>query len=81
MYNDSKFFGYKKYYDQKAFQDAYIKLYEKQIIPLIEKGLCATVYTELSDVEDECNGILTYDRKVIKLDKNIIKELNEKLKL
>lgn len=81
MYNDKKFFGYKKFYDQKSFQDAYIKLYEKQIIPLIKDGLCATVYTEVSDVEDECNGIVTYDRKIVKLDKKIIKELNDKLKL
>lgn len=81
MYNDRKFFGYKKFYDQKSFQDAYIKLYEKQIIPLIKQGLCATVYTEVSDVEDECNGIVTYDRKVVKLDKKIIKQLNDKLKI
>ncbi|MFW5780863.1 MAG: hypothetical protein ACOCWI_05375 [Bacillota bacterium] len=81
MYNEKKFFGYKKYYNKDKFQKAFINLYEKKIIPLIEKGLCATVYTELSDVEDECNGIVTYDRKIVKLDIKIIKSLNQKLKL
>lgn len=81
MFNDKKFFGYRKYYDQESFQQAYINLYEKKILPLIPKGLCATVYTEVSDVEDECNGLLTFDRKVIKLDVQKIKELNDKLKL
>lgn len=81
MFNDKKFFGYRKYYDKESFQNAYIQLFENQILPLIPKGLCATVYTEVSDVEDECNGLLTYDRKVIKLDVKKIKELNDKLKL
>ena len=67
MYNENKFFGYRKYYDKESYQKAFIKLYENQILPLISKGLCATVYTELSDVEDECNGIVTYDRKIVKI--------------
>ncbi|MDD4316346.1 MAG: glycoside hydrolase family 2 TIM barrel-domain containing protein [Clostridia bacterium] len=81
MYNDEKFFGYRKYYDQESYQQAYIKLFESKILPLIPKGLCATVYTEVSDVEDECNGLLTYDRRVIKLDVEKIMELNDKLKI
>ena len=81
MYNDYKFFGYKNIMTKRLFRTHILSCTKSRLSPLIEKGLCATVYTELSDVEDECNGILTYDRKVIKLDKNIIKELNEKLKL
>ncbi|HHU43467.1 MAG TPA: glycoside hydrolase family 2 [Clostridiales bacterium] len=81
MYNENKFFGYRKYYDKESYQKAFIKLYENQILPLISKGLCATVYTELSDVEDECNGIVTYDRKIVKFDKDAVKSLNQKLKL
>ena len=38
-------------------------LYEKEVKPLIKKGLCATVLTQLSDIEEETNGIFTYDRK------------------
>ena len=44
------------------------RLYREEIEPLKEKGLCAAIYTQLSDVEDETNGLLTYDRKVKKLD-------------
>ena len=45
------------------------------------KGLSATVYTEVSDVEDECNGLLTYDRRVVKIDKDLMKKYNENIKL
>ena len=38
------------------------------IYPTIKGGLCATVYTQVSDVEDETNGLLTYDRRVLKVD-------------
>lgn len=81
VFNEKKFFGYKKFYERDAFEQAYVKLYENKIIPLIEKGLSATVYTELSDVEDECNGIVTYDRKVVKLDKRKIRKINDKMRL
>lgn len=81
MYNDNKFFGYKRFYDQQSFEKAYINLYEKEIITLISQGLCATVYTELSDIEDECNGIVTYDRKVLKLNKEKVRKLNDKIKI
>ena len=59
---------------------AYRKLMENQILPLVPKGLSGLVYTQLSDVELEVNGILTYDREEVKIDEDTIKELNEKLK-
>ena len=46
---------------------AVVDLYNKQILPCVEKGLCAAIYTQVSDVEDEINGLVTYDRKVEKL--------------
>ena len=55
------------------------KLHDKQDIPLIKKGLCATVYTQVSDVEFEVNGMYTYDRKVLKLDEKTVQEVNSKL--
>ena len=42
-------------------------LYDREVLPLVEKGLAAAVYTQLSDVEDEINGFYTYDRKVCKV--------------
>ena len=44
------------------------KLYRTRILPAISKGLCGAIYTQLSDVEEEINGLLTYDRKVCKLE-------------
>jgi hypothetical protein len=43
------------------------ELYSSQIRPAKEQGLSAAVYTQLSDVEDELNGLLTYDRKMVKM--------------
>lgn len=43
-------------------------IYEKRVIPAVQKGLCASIYTQISDVEDEINGLLTYDRKLCKPD-------------
>ena len=43
------------------------KLYREEILPCVKNGLCGCVYTQLSDVEDEINGLLTYDRKVEKI--------------
>ena len=42
------------------------RLYEREVLPAVAKGLCASVYTQLSDVEDELNGLMTYDRRVVK---------------
>ena len=61
-------YGYKKCADTAALQRDIEKLYREQIEPLKEKGLCAAIYTQLSDVEDETNGLLTYDREVKKVD-------------
>ena len=69
-------FGYFKYETKEDLNKAYKELIVNNVIPEIPKGLSATVYTQLSDVEDEVNGIITYDRKVVKLDTNMVKELN-----
>ena len=80
VWNKSKSFGYMMYKSKEKLSGAYRKLFEKQVIPAKKKGLSATVYTQVSDVEFEVNGILTYDREVIKLDEEMIIEMNEKLR-
>lgn len=65
-FNPHKVYGYAKYDSQEDYETAVVKLYG-QLLPWVEKGLCAAIYTQVSDVEDETNGILTYDRKVCKL--------------
>ena len=51
----------------EALQEEYLKLIE-QLPPLINQGLAAAVYTQTTDVESEVNGLMTYDREVIKID-------------
>ena len=65
-FNDSDF-GYKRLKSEKALQAALRKLYSEEIKPAYEQGLAAAVYTQLTDVEDEVNGLITYDRKVVKI--------------
>lgn len=79
MWNAKKAFGYLMFKDKAALTKAYEKLHKKQVIPLIEKGLSGTIYTQVSDVENEVNGIYTYDRAVLKLDENTVIAINQKM--
>ena len=66
-FNPKGTYGYRFFAEQADFEDALIRLYEDEIIPAVSRGLCAAVYTQVSDVEDETNGLLSYDRKVTKV--------------
>ena len=79
VWNWEKSFGYQMYANKVALTNAYKNLHEKQIIPNIKKGLSATVYTQVSDVEFEVNGILSYDRELVKIDEDVIRDLNAKM--
>lgn len=72
---NNKDFGYKRFKNAKSLADALRKLYQEEILPAKEQGLSAAVYTQLSDVEDELNGLVTYDRKLVKIETNIVKEI------
>ncbi len=72
-------YGYKLFKTAEALENALISLYEKEIFPAIDNGLCGAVLTQLSDVEDETNGLLTYDRRVTKVDKDRFKAMSEEL--
>ena len=80
-FNEKKTYGYKKFDNKEDFENAVYSLYEKEIIPNVKEGLCGAILTQLSDVEDETNGILTYDRQVIKLNKERMLSIAERLKL
>jgi hypothetical protein len=73
-------FGYKKYKNANALNAALLKLYEADVIAKKAYGLCAAVYTQLSDVEDEINGLFTYDRAEMKVDGDMMRVINEKIK-
>ena len=70
-----KDFGYKKFETPVQLEIAIEELYQTQIGPAKIQGLAAAVYTQLSDVEDELNGILTYDRKVAKVPPEIMAKI------
>ena len=62
-----RIYGYHKFATTEELEDAYRKLLTQTIFPLIEKGLCGAVYTQVSDIEEEVNGLMTYDRKITKV--------------
>jgi hypothetical protein len=68
MWNPQVEFGYRKYPGTPSLTDGYVDLIKTQLIPWIEKGLSAAVYTQTTDVEIEVNGFVTYDRQVVKMD-------------
>ena len=79
-FNPHKVYGYAKYENEADYAAAVAELYGK-LQPWVKKGLCAAIYTQVSDVEDETNGILTYDRKICKLQPRTMLPIAESLKL
>lgn len=79
VFNTRQNFGYRRYRSMKELEDAFVALYENEIEPNLPNGLAGAIYTQLSDVEDETNGILTYDRRVCKLDPARIRPLMERI--
>ncbi len=68
LFNPEKAYGYKTCKSKEQFQTAMAELYVTKVLPAVERGLCAAILTQVSDVEDEINGMLTYDRKINKAD-------------
>lgn len=67
VFNPKKAYGYAKCKDKEDFVNRIRSLYLEQIVPAVSQGLCGAIYTQVSDVEDEINGLFTYDREVAKL--------------
>jgi len=78
-FNLDKTYGYRMFEEQQTFSEALQKLYREEIIPAVEKGLCAAVLTQVSDVEDETNGLVTYDRQVVKVEEDEMALLSREL--
>ena len=70
-------FIYLLFNNKEDFQKEYIRFINEEIKPAKERGMSGFIYTQLSDVEEEMNGFVTYDRKEIKVDIPVIKEINE----
>ena len=70
--------GYIQFKSSKEVTDEYEK-YAKQLLTLIKRGFSAAVYTQTTDVEVEVNGVMTYDRKVMKMDEARIRRINSEI--
>ena len=78
-FNPDQTYGYRKLEGRESYVAALRKLYEEEVLPLIRKGLCGAVYTQVSDVEDETNGLLSFDREVLKLKPEEFRDLSDRL--
>lgn len=78
-YSKYNTYGYGGSDDSKKLTDDILSLYDIMVLPAAPKGMCGCIYTQLSDVEDEINGLYTYDRKVCKVDKERMLEMSKKL--
>lgn len=79
VYTEKKRFGYGHYKDSDSLTKAYIRLLEEQVKPLIPLGLSVAIYTQTTDIETEINGYLTYDRKIEKIDPDILRQAHLEL--
>lgn len=73
-------YGYKKFKSRQALTDGFSRLMKDTIVPSAKKGYSATIYTQLSDIEEETNGLITYDRKKVKMKSSVVQKWNEILK-
>lgn len=78
LWQQKKNWGYRSYKDKASLNDALNDLVMK-LLPMVKKGTAAAIYTQTSDVEGEVNGIMTYDRKVLKVDVERFRKNAEKL--
>ncbi len=78
-YGDSTY-GYRVLKEKSEYENAVCELYGAEVKALVKYGASAFVYTQVSDVEDEINGFCTYDRQVIKIDTERLKQINDELK-
>ena len=79
IFNPEKAYGYKACKTLTDFNRDLQTLYREKILPAVKNGLCAAVYTQVSDVEDEINGLLTYDRKACKADGDELRTIAQQL--
>jgi hypothetical protein len=72
-------FGYRHVETREELAEALQELHEP-LVAMVPDGLAATVYTQLSDVEDELNGLLTWDREVLKVDPDVVRRITAALR-
>ena len=78
-YSPEKSYGYGTCRSERELTERILAMYRKMVLPAIPKGLCGCIYTQVSDVEEEINGLYTYDREVCKVEKEAMCKLAEEL--
>lgn len=78
LWEPDRNWGYVQFNSSKEATDEYVK-YGEILLDLVPKGYSAAVYTQTTDVEVEVNGLITYDRKIVKMDENRVNEINQRL--
>ncbi len=73
-------YGYQKYSDSDSLTEAFQRLIADTILPSVREGLAAAIYTQLTDIESETNGLYTYDRQICKMDAETVRECNRMMK-
>ncbi len=79
FYSKYNNYGYGGFPNGKVLTGAIVDLYEQMVIPALKDHMSGVVYTQVSDVEDEINGLMTYDRKVVKVDREEMQALGKRM--
>ncbi len=79
VFNTEKSYGYGACENSEELTDRIVDMYNVMVVPGIKGGVCGCVYTQVSDVEDEINGMYTYDRQVCKVNKEKMQELAKRI--
>lgn len=78
LWEPDRNWGYVQFNSAKEVTDEYVK-YAEQLKQLIRQGFSAAVYTQTTDVEVEVNGLMTYDRKLVKVDEERVRKVNQEI--
>ena len=78
LWQADKNWGYIEYKSGEDVLQQY-SVYAEDLIGIIQKGVSAAVYTQTTDVEGEVNGLMTYDRKIVKMDENRLRAVNQRV--
>jgi hypothetical protein len=76
LWEPDRNWGYVQFKTPAEVTEAYLR-YTGMLLDMIPRGFSAGVYTQTSDVEIEVNGLMTYDRKKIKIDETKVREINQ----
>lgn len=78
LWEPNRNWGYVQFNSSKEVTDEYVK-YAEELKKLILQGFSAAVYTQTTDVEIEVNGLMTYDRKLVKIDEERVRKVNQEI--